>query len=206
MGAMPGARGTAAGPDFNRVLARIAPLLRLDTSVFRELYGDQASLIPSIVLAFVSLLLMALGSWLWFYIEVDTAFFDEGRFFVRSVLIGSILATALWAGWVYLAGFILNQTFKRTVNPVALLSVMGLATLPFAFGLLMLIDPLRQAVGIGAVVGAVVLSHIAIQETTDATPGEVFAANMIGFLAWALLLGLLGGSDRDFAPGIWLFA
>jgi hypothetical protein len=208
-----GTRGSSAGPDFNRVFSRIVPLLKLDTTVFRELRGDQSALIPSIIVAAVSILIMSLGAFLYLWIrseDIELSFgvsvdtFNEGRFLVRSVLLGTVFGTAMWAAWVFIAGFILSQFFKRNVDPVSLLPALGLATLPFVFGLLMIIEPLVFTAGVVAMGGTAVLMQIGLQETTDASPGEVLAANLIGFLVFALVLELLGGEARDFAPGLWM--
>lgn len=189
------------------------PLLRLDTTVFRELRGDQSALIPSILVAAASIFIMSLGAFLYLWIRSDNIdlpggvtfdTFNEGRFLVRSVIVGTILGTAMWVAWVFIAGLVLAQIFKRNVEPVSLLPALGLAALPFAFGLLMIIEPLVLTAGIVATVGTAVLMQIGLQETTDASPGEVLAANLIGFLVFAVVLELFGGDTRDFAPGIWM--
>jgi hypothetical protein len=194
----------AAGPDFNLLLGRITRLLRLDTTVFRELKGDQTALIPSLAVAAAAILIMALGGWLWWLFEIDIR---NGKVFAQSVIIGTILGFGLWVGWVWLTSFILTQLFKRPVDFVTLLPPLGLATIPFAFGVLVFIGQLHVVLGIAAVVAGTISMQVAFQETTDAPPGEVLAANFAGFLLWAVVLSLLASiaDDRYFAPGIWLF-
>jgi len=41
-----------------------------------------------------------------------------------------------------------------------------------------------------------------LQVTTGAPPFEAFTATFAGFVAFCLLMGLLGGGQRNFAPGI----
>lgn len=190
-----------AAPDFARVFASAARLLRLDTTVFRELAGDQRALIPSLALVAVALLLMSLGGWLWWLLEID---FGSGRFFARSVVGGTIFAYLLWLGWVWVAGFILERGFRRRASFLALIPPLGLAAIPFALGLLMLIDPLMRAFGIGAIAATVALTQVALQEATDATPGEALAANLAGFLLWAVILSFLGGGTRNLGPGMFM--
>lgn len=203
-----GARGgPAGGINLNATFNRIVRLLRLDTSVFREARDDRTALVPGIGVAAVSVLVMALGTWLWAELELgDNPFFDSGRFFVRSVIIGTITGTAAWAGWVAIAGFLLQQMFRRTVTLSSLFGPLGLAALPLAIGLLALIDVFFLAFAVTALAGAALLTQVALQETTDATPGEAAAANLAGFLVFALVLVLLGRESADLAPGIFASA
>jgi hypothetical protein len=199
-----GARGgPAGGINLNVTFNRIVRLLRLDTSVFREARDDRTAPVPGIGVAAVSVLVMALGTWLWAELKLgDSAFFDSGRFFVRSVIIGTITGTAAWAGWVAIAGYLLQQVFRRTVTITSLFGPLGLAALPMAIGLLSLIDVFFLAFAVTALAGAALLTQVALQETTDATPGEAAAANLAGFLVFALVLVLLGRESADLAPGI----
>jgi hypothetical protein len=203
-----GARGGPAGSiNLNVTFNRIVRLLRLDTSVFREARDDRTALVPGIGVAAISVLVMALGTWLWAELQLgDNPFFDSGRFFVRSVLIGTITGTAAWAGWIAIAGFLLQQMFRRTVTPSSLFGPLGLAALPMAIGLLSLIDVFFLAFAVTALAGAALLTQVALQETTDATPGEAAAANLAGFLVFALVLVLLGRESADLAPGIFASA
>lgn len=204
----------AGGFDFNTLLARLKRLARFDTSVFREAANDPAAMLPGIATAVVAILLMALGGWLWGYFKfgdvtvggVTFNVFDRGKFFVRSVLIGTVAATAMWAAWVFIAATVLQRLFRQAADPMKLLAPMGLAAAPFAIGLLAFIDPVHRTFGIGALVAGALTMQAALQESTDAPLGQVVVANLLGFLAFALILGLLGGSERAFAPGIFLFA
>lgn len=211
-----GARTAPAGPDFGKAFDALGRLLRFDTSVFRALYGDQTALIPSLMIAGVALFLMGLGGWLWTYfkfqglssrIEIGDRTIrigvDTTEVFVRSTLVGTITGLAVWVGWVFLSTLILQQMFRRRIDFVSFLPSAGLAAVPFAFALLMAIDHIQIAIGTTAVMAGALLMQIALQETSDATPGEAFIANAVGFLAWAIVLALLGDGNRNFAPGIW---
>src|SRR5438876_657666 len=81
-------------------------------TVFREARSDPTSLAPGIVVALVSILIMSLGTWLWANFKFGDTGFDNGRFFLRSVIIGTLLGLGSWAGWVAIAGFMLQQVFK----------------------------------------------------------------------------------------------
>lgn len=195
-------RARAGGFNINALTGRLMRLLKFDTSVFREARADPTALIPGLVVAAVSILIMALGGWL-YYVFQGLENLDSGKILIRSVLIGSLLAFGLWVGWIWLASFILTQVFKRQAPFPALLAPAGLATVPMIVGLLMLIDPLYAPFGVVALAGALQLTQIALQESTDAPAGEVFVANLAGFFVWCVILGILGDGDRGFAPGIW---
>jgi hypothetical protein len=98
---------------------------------------------------------------------------------------------------------ILTQVFKRQTLLPSLLGPAGLATLPLVIGLLSFIGPLDLAFSIFAVAGALQLTQVALQDATDAPAGEVFIASFAGFLAFGIVLFLLGGGDRGYAPGPW---
>lgn len=197
-------------PERGHLAGRLRRLARLDTSAFTEMRDDPAALTPALLVAGVAILLMALGGWLWWQIEFrDTPFADGGDLFLRSVVVGTILGVVLWVVWVWVTSVILARRFKRQARWGALLRPLGPALAPLALGLFMfldaLADPLRLAIGIAAVVAAALATQIALQECTDATPGEVFVANLAGFAVWALALSLLGRGTLNLAPGIWMF-
>src|SRR5207247_802647 len=138
----------------------------------REARSDPTSLAPGIVVAAVSILIMAIGTWLWANFKFGDTGFDNGRFFLRSVIIGTLLGLGAWAGWVAIAGFMLQQVFKRQVTIPSLFGPLGLAAVPMVIGLLCLIDFFYLGFAIIAIGGALMLTQTALQESTDATPGE----------------------------------
>ncbi len=101
-----------------------------------------------------------------------------------------------------IAGLLLQQMFRRQVAIPNLLGAMGLATIPAVLGLLAVIDFTYLTFSILPLVGIGMLSQTALQEATDASPGEAFIANLAGFLIFALVLLLLGREDNNLAPGI----
>jgi hypothetical protein len=192
----------AGGFDLNVVMGRLRRLARLDTSVFREARDDPGALIPSLVIVAVSILLMAVGNWLWAELEFGDVGLDRGRLLVRSVIVGTVFGVALWVAWVALAAVILQQGFRRQAEIVSLLGALGFAALPMVLGFLMLIDVLRVAFGVGSLMAAAVAMQVGFQETTDATPGEAFIANLAGLGLFVIALTLLGRGDAGLAPGI----
>lgn len=195
---MPGAT-----PTIGTLAERLRRLSRLDTSVFSDARDDPAALTSSLVVAGGAILLMALGGWLWNYFKFgDLPFQNTGRLFLRSVVFGTILGLGLWAAWVWTTAMILTRMYRRQADWLTLLRPLGLAAAPLAVGLLMLIDPLFIALGVGAVAATVLLTYVAVQETTEATAGEAMVATLGGFALWAIALALLGHNSSDLAPGI----
>lgn len=196
-----GGRLGAERPDIDALTGRLRRLMRLDTSVFREVRDDPAALVTSVIVVVAAVLLMALGGWLWWVLQ-DVPLVSTGKLFVRSVIFGTVFGVALWVAWTWLASVVLNQFFRRRVDWIALLRPTGLAMAPLAAGLLMLIDPLHTAVGVGCIAAAAMLVQIAIQEATDATPAEAWVANLAGLALWLVVLGFLSYSSTDLGPGI----
>jgi hypothetical protein len=198
-----GARPAGVSRGTDQIVDRLRRLARLDTSVFREARDDPAALVPSLVIAAISILLMALGGWLWLQVNYGgNPLLDTGRFFARSVIIGTILGVALWVVWIAVAAVVLAQAFHRPVQVLPQIGALGMAAIPMALGLLMFIDPLREAFGVLSLGGAVMLTQVGLQETAEAPAGEVFVANLAGFAVFALALGLLGHGSAELAPGI----
>ncbi|MBI2762107.1 MAG: zinc-ribbon domain-containing protein [Chloroflexi bacterium] len=193
------------GFNVNALTNRLTRLLKFDTTVFREARADPTALLPGIITAAVSIFIMAMGTFLWAVLKSGDlgGNFEGGRFFLREVVLGTIFGLAFWAAWVGIAGLILQSMFKRQVNIQSLFGPMGLATVPMVIGILMLIHPVVLTFGVIAIGGAAMLSQVALQESTDATAGEAFLANLAGFAVWAIALTLLGRDDAQLAPGIW---
>jgi hypothetical protein len=87
---------------------------------------------------------------------------------------------------------------------------MGLAFAPMAISLLILVSILSipfAAIAIGA---TFLLTNAAIASATDAPSDRVALANLIGFAAFALILGILSNvaewrGGGGLAPGIFFF-
>ncbi|MFN8559336.1 MAG: hypothetical protein U0531_19030, partial [Dehalococcoidia bacterium] len=201
-----GARTSSAG-EVGTLLSRMGRLLtRGDAAVFRELRDDTTALVPSLAVAAAAIVLMALGAWLWELIELRSSpGFQPGQVFVRSVIVGSVFGFVLWAAWIWLATFLLAQGFRRRADFLGALRAAGVAAAPLALGVVMMVDLVRLPLGIGCIGAAAMLTQVALQEATEAGPGEVFLANLTGFGLWCLVLGLFGRGPLDLAPGIWVF-
>lgn len=189
--------------DFNTqaLTNRLMRLIRLDTTVFDEVRLDASATIPSIVVAVVSTFLAGIGGWLWWMVS---GFEESGDILIKSVILGSIFSVALWVAWVAIVYAILTQVFRAQADIQQLVRVMGMAAIPLALTVLMFIPQLDFGIGLASLALFFGLTNIAIQSATDASPGKVLVANFAGFAVWAIVLGLLVGSEDAYAPGFFL--
>ncbi|MEX2245558.1 MAG: YIP1 family protein [Dehalococcoidia bacterium] len=195
------------GLDMNSLIQRLRRMAMLDASVFDEVKGDASATIPALLVVVVSTFLMGVGGWLWLLFQ-DFGY-EESDFFLKSAVIGSVLAIVLWGVGVFVTYVMLTQIFRATADVNQLVRVMGFAGAPLALGVLMFIPGLDYGLGVAAVGLYFGLSVLAVQSATDASPGKALAAAAAGFAVWAVVLSLLvsgDGSTDVWAPGIFIFA
>lgn len=188
--------------DPNALMQRLRRLATLDTTVFDEVRGDAASTVPAVIVAAVAIFLSGIGGWLWW---VFTGLPETGDIFMKSAVIGSVIALALYAVWIGITYVLLTQVFRARADMQELVRVMGFAAAPFALSLLMFVPILDVAI---AYTGLVILfgtTMIAVQSATDAPAGRAMAANTAGFFVWTLILSLLVTDENAYAPGVFLW-
>ena len=173
---------------------------------YDNLRDDPSATAYAVGVVVVATLLAALGGLLWAAIAAappEIFDVDIGHFIQRSVLLGSVLQVALWFGWVGMTWFVLTNVFLlRDVTPQSLLRTMGFAFVPMALQILLVFPVIEFPVGLIALGGTVGCSVLAVRAASGASPGQALMATMAGFAVFALVLGILGNSDTDLAPGI----
>lgn len=199
------------GFDPNAMMQRLRRLATLDTTVFDEIRGDPSSTVASLIVAVGAIFLSGIGGWLWWVLN---DFGDSGEVFLKSAIIGSLIAAALWAVAIAIAYVILTQVFRARADLQELLRVMGFGAAPLALGVLMFIPILDIGIGLTSLALFFGGSVIAAQSATDAPAGRVLVAVGAGFAIWAIILTLLvsvdlgngfsGGDYNVFAPGYFL--
>jgi hypothetical protein len=197
----------AGGMDVNALMKRIQRLAMLDTTVFDEVRGDQSMTIPAVIVAIVSTFLFGLGGFLWFAVNVDSegSYISNGDVFLKSFIVGSILAIVLWGVWVGITYVMLTQLFRARADVNELVRVMGFATAPLALGVLMLIPQLDFAIGLSVLALFFGTTFVAVQSATDAAAGRTLIAVAAGFAVWAIILCLFVGDENWYAPGFFIF-
>ena len=163
---------------------------------------------PVLAVVAVASFAAGFGTWLWGVVE-DVP--DKGDVFLKSTILGSILQIVAWFLWVYVIAMVVSRGYGGSGDPMRLARTMGLAFAPMAITILMVISILAVPFAVLAVGITLLLTHAAIVSATDAEPQQALLANLAGFLAFALVLGILsnigevGGVLGGFAPGIFFF-
>lgn len=178
--------------DPNIIFGRLVRLAKLDTSVFDEVRDDPKETLPAVAIVAISALLAGIGAWLWLTLVKPFGGLDID--FVNILLfiwlLGTILTVGAWALWVGVTWLVLQNVYKEQVEFQTLLRTMGYAAFPFAFSILMAIPALSMGFALVPLVGWFVLSIFAVQAASGAESDRVIKANLAGFLACCLLLGL----------------
>ncbi len=197
----------AGGMDMNAVMQRLRRLAMLDTSVFSEVKSDTTATVPALLIAIGATLLSGIGGWLWYLFQDFHP--KAGQFFLKSVIIGSILSIILWAVWIAVTYVMLTQIFRARADLNELVRVFGFAAAPLALGLLMLIPGLDYGIGLTALILMFGATLVAVQSVTDADAGKTLLSTAAGFAVWAIVLQLFVAGNyyySSYAPGIFIFA
>jgi uncharacterized membrane protein len=182
-------------------------LARLDLTVFDDVKDNAAATAPAIAVVVVASFLAGLGTWLWGVVE-DVP--DKGELLLKATILGSIVQIFLWLLWVYIAAMILSRVFGTGADPYRMIRTMGLAFAPMAISLLVLLSVLSVPFAVIAIGATFLLTNAAIASATDAPADRVALANLIGFAAFAIVLGIFSnvaewGERGGLAPGIFFF-
>ena len=217
-GAATGAASAAGGAprmaapssaDLGRVWRGFLRLLRLDTSVFGEVYADASAMVPVAIFAAAVLVLSGLGGMLFIsslYDGFDV--YDElldrhgsAEFFFLSVLLGTLLALVMWAAWSWVTTFLLRQLAGVQADLYGIARVLGLALAPLVLALLLIFDDGFFALGMISLGAVASLAVIGVLESVDVRPGPAWLATLAGFALFVIVLSFLGHGGRDLAPG-----
>ena len=196
------------GASFQNLGGWLLRLARLDLTVFDDVKDDVSATVPTLTVAVVASFLSGLGSWLWWTFQDFPK--GGGDVFVKSFLMGSILQVGVWFLWVYVAAMVLSKGLRVPADLNRMIRTMGLAFAPMGIAVLMLISFLTVPFGVIAVAATVALTYVAIQAATDAQPQQVMLANIVGFLVFAVVLGILANISEVYntgglAPGLFFF-
>ena len=166
-----------------------------------EVRDDPNATIPAVVVAAGSVLLLGFGGWLWW---VTSGLGDTGAVFLKSTLLGSGLAFALWLVWLLVAYSVLQRVASVTVPTERLLRCAGFATIPAALGVLMIVPAVSFGVGLFAIGAWALLTQVATERAVGMGGASVILANAAGFAAWALGMSLLSTGSNQLGVGPFL--
>jgi hypothetical protein len=200
------------GASFQGLGGWLLRLAKLDLSVFDDVKDEVAATLPAITVVLAASFLAGLGSWLWWIQQDFGPGVDEKTFevFFKSLILGGIFQSALWFLWVYVSAMVLSRGFGASADINQMVRTMGLAFAPMAISVLMVIRVLTVPFGVIGIAGALLLSNVAIQATTTADSRQVVLANVVGFLVFAIVLGILANISEVYnwgglAPGLFFF-
>jgi hypothetical protein len=196
------------GASFQNLGNWLLRLAKLDLTVFDDVKDDVSATVPTLAVAVVASFLSGLGSWLWWTLQDFPK--GGGDVFVKSFLLGSILQLGVWFLWVYIAAMVLSRGLGVAADLNRIIRTMALAFAPMAIAVLMLIAILAVPFGAIAVGATFLLSYAALQSATDAQPQQVMLANLVGFIVFAVVLGILSNISEVYntgglAPGLFFF-
>jgi len=183
-------------------------LARLDLTVFEEVRSNPSATPGAIVVVFLASVLAGIGSFGW---AVQTEGVDDSEVFVKSLVIGSILQTLVWFIWVYLVFQVLARAYGARTDFYELIRSMGFAFAPVGMSVLVAITAFAVPFGVAALAGATLFSHFAIQSSSSAEPRQILIANFVGFLSFAVVMGVLANIAEvntvgGLAPGLFFFS
>lgn len=201
-------RARYQGTNWPTIGAWVARVLRADFAVFDEVRAEPSATIGAMAVVLGASLLAGIGSWLW---AAQTGFIDSGKVFLESAIAGSIVQTGVWFLWVYLVYQVLARGYGARVEFAELVRVMGFAFAPVALSILVAVTSLAVPFGVIAFSMAVLFTNIAIQQAVEVDAREATLANLTGFAAFIIAMGVLAnvwevGKIGGLAPGILFFA
>lgn len=182
-------------------IRRVQRLLRLDLSALDDAAADVHATVPSVLVAVLSMALLGLGGWLWW---LRSGLGDARGVLLSSAVFGTVFSLALWLAWLLIAYTLLARTSAKPPRIDALARSCGLATLPLALGLLMVMPVVSFAVGVFALVAWVAMTQLAIERATGAPTSAALLANLAGFAVWAAVMSILSSAQQQLAPGPFL--
>jgi hypothetical protein len=149
-----------------------------------------------------------IGSWLW---AVQTDGVEASEVFWKSLVVGGILQALVWFIWVYLVFQILARAYGARTDFIELIRTMGFAFAPAGISILVSITAFAVPFGVFSLAGAALLSHFAIQSASNAEPRQALVANFVGFLSFAVVMGVLANIAEintvgGLAPGLFFFS
>jgi hypothetical protein len=185
----------------------VSRLLRFDFTAFEEIRADPPATSAAVLVVIAASVLAGIGSWLW-AIQSDL---DGTEVFIKSLVLGAIIQTIVWFLWVYVSYQVLTRAYGVRADFAELTRTMGFAFAPIGFSILIVIQGFAVPFGLIAFSLAVLISNSAIQYATDVDVREATMANVTGFSAFVIVMGIFANiaevsTAGGLAPGILFFS
>ncbi len=201
------------GANFRSISGWVARLLRLDLSVFDEIRSDPSATPGALIVVATASVMAGIGSWLW---AIQWRGIAASEVLYKSLVIGSILQTLAWLIWVYFVFQVLARGYGARTDIFELIRTMGFAFAPVGLGILVSVPNFTMPFGVISLAGAASLTYFAIRSSSSAEPQQALVANLVGFLLFVVVMGVLaniwevgqvGGGPKigGLSPGLLFF-
>lgn len=189
----------------------IARILRLDFSAFDEVRAEPSATVVAVLVVWGASVLAGIGSLLWAVQHDNFNSIDVFEVFLKSLVLGSLVQTAVWFLWVYLVYQVLVRGYGVRMHFAELTRTMGFAFAPVSLSILIAITNLAVPFGLLAFGMTILFTHVAIQQTSGADSREAILANIAGFGAFVIVMGVFSniaevGTFGGISPGILFFS
>jgi hypothetical protein len=160
------------------MLDRIIGVFKLDVATFEEIEHDKTATSQAAIVVLIVALIGAIGS------GIGASMADSS--FISS-FIGSIIATfGGWLIWSVVTYFVGTSLFAGKATLDEMLRVIGFAYAPQILGIIPCI---------GTIIGFIwtlIAGFIAVRQGLDLDNGKAFLTIIVGAIAYAILLAVLG--------------
>lgn len=189
----------------------VGRVLRFDFSAFDEIRDEHSATAPAVMIVLFGSFVAGLGTMLWGLQNDDLADVSSGEVFIKSTIVGTMIQTVVWFLWAYLVYQVLTRGYGHVIGFPELVRVMGLGFSPIIFSILIAVDALAIPFGVISLGLAFLITNIGIQQTTGADARETTMANVTGFSAFVVVMGVFAniaevGPFGGVAPGILFFS
>lgn len=196
-----------AGTTLESLENSLRGFLSLNASVIQDVRTNATLTVPSVLIAAAAILATSFGG----FISYATRYTDrgspipEGEFFLKTVVVGTLLGTALWLVGAGVTLYVIRAALKQDVRLEEVLRVAGFAATPLTIGFFVFIPGI--GFGIGLISAALLLTFtvLAIHKAFDMPVERALLAGVSGFAVWSLVLPLVATADSPFGPGIFVF-
>ena len=202
---------TAPSVGYQTLIGWLGRVARLDFTVFDEVKGERTATASAVLIVLTASITAGIGSWLWALQHDNFEGLDTAEVFVKTIIGGGLVQTAVWFLWVFFAQLVIARMFGAQVLFSELMRTMGLAFAPMYLSIFVGIAPLAVPFGVFSLALTFLMSNIAIEQASGVTTREATFANLAGFGIFLAFMGaasnfMEAGVFGGVAPGILFFS
>lgn len=190
----------------DQIIARIRRAMLLDTTAYEETRDDTAFTPFSLVAGGTSVLLAAIGAWLYGEFVIDDAL--PGTGFVDTVILGTIFTAVLFIIGALAIYLLLGQVLNQEMSADGLFRVVTLTYTPYGLGLFVFIPQIGFAFGLASIAATFYYTVFGIRAAYPNTQTrQVMLSVLAGFAVWAIVIPLISDYPNDnFVTGVFVYS